>query len=148
MSLVQLVEEDVIKVSLEATNKVDIIGELVQILIDAKKINDYNKVCDAVLAREDMGSTGLENGIAVPHAKTDAIDKLTLAIGTIPQGVDFDSVDGEPSKIFFLMLAPPNQSGPHILALSEIARLAKSKSLLNLISQATSADEIVALFQE
>ena len=95
-----------------------------------------------------MASTGLEEGIAVPHAKTDAVKTLTIAIGISPEGVDFNSLDGKPSKLFFLMLAPPDQSGPHIEALAEIAKLSKSKAFINALINAKTPDEIVELFKE
>jgi mannitol/fructose-specific phosphotransferase system IIA component (Ntr-type) len=86
--------------------------------------------------------------VAVPHAKTRAVRQLTAAIGIAPQGVDFQSADGEPSKLFFLLLAPPDQSGPHIQALAEIARLAKSPTFLRMLAGASSGREVAELIRE
>ena len=118
MALLDLIDTDVVKVPLQGRTKNEAIRELVETLRDAGKIADVEPVYDAVIARESMGSTGLENGIAVPHAKTRAVRKLTMALGISPQGVDFQAIDGKPSKLFFLLLAPPDQSGPHIQALA------------------------------
>lgn len=148
MALIDLINEDVVKVPLTSTSKPEIIRELIQILADKGTIEDAEKVYNAIMDREAQGSTGLEQGIAVPHAKTDAVTDLTIAIGISPKGVDFESLDNEPSKIFFLMLAPPNKSGPHIEALSEIAKLTKSKSFLKMLTNAQSAEEVVDLFRE
>jgi fructose-specific phosphotransferase system IIA component len=148
MALLDLISPEVVKVPLESRTKNEVIRELVGLLRDAGKISEVQPVHDAVIARENMGSTGLENGIAVPHAKTRAVRKLTMALGVSPQGVDFQSIDGKPSKLFFLLLAPPDQSGPHIQALAEIARITKSPSFCSAIANAPDAEAVVALFNE
>jgi PTS system nitrogen regulatory IIA component len=148
MALVDLISPDVVKVPLAAATKNEVLRELVQVLLDAGKIPVFEPVYDALAKREAMGSTGLEQGVAVPHAKTSAVRGLTAAIGIAPRGVDFQAVDGQPSKLFFLLLAPPDQSGPHIQALAEIARLAKSPAFLRLLSGASSGKEVVELLRE
>jgi fructose-specific phosphotransferase system IIA component len=148
MALADLIRPEVVKVPLAGRSKNEVIRELVQVLLDAGRINELESVYDALLTREALGSTGLEKGVAVPHAKTRAVRQLTAAIGIAPQGVDFQSADGEPSRLFFLLLAPPDQSGPHIQALAEIARLAGSANFLRLLSQAGSGREVVELLRE
>ena len=146
MAVVNLIEEDIIKIPLEAKTKPDVIKELVDVLKKAGKIEDAESVFRAVMLRENMGSTGLEKGIAVPHAKTHKVNNLVLAIGISPEGVDFDSLDGEPSKLFFLLIATPQQAGPHIEALSEIARLTRSSNFCKLLLNAKTPKEIVEIF--
>ena len=146
MAVVNLIEEDIIKIPLEAKTKPDVIKELVDVLKKAGKIEDAESVFRAVMLRENMGSTGLEKGIAVPHAKTHKVNNLVLAIGVSPEGIDFDSLDGEPSKLFFLLIATPQQAGPHIEALSEIARLTRSSSFCKLLLNAKTPKEIVEIF--
>ncbi len=148
MALADLIRPEVVKVPLAGKTKNEVIRELVQVLLDAGRINELESVYDALLTREALGSTGLEKGVAVPHAKTRAVRQLTAAIGIAPQGVDFQSADGEPSKLFFLLLAPPDQSGPHIQALAEIARLANSSTFLRLLASAGSGREVVELLRE
>ncbi|MBN1646987.1 MAG: PTS sugar transporter subunit IIA [Spirochaetales bacterium] len=147
MALLDLVMKDRIKVPLTSANKNDILYELVQILVDAGVISDREEAFRVVRKREDQSSTGLADGIAVPHAKTALVQKLTMAIGICPEGVDFDALDRNPSKIFFLMLAPPDQSGPHIEALSEIARITRSAAFVRVLASARNADEVVELFE-
>ena len=146
MAVINLIEEDIIKIPLEAKTKPDVIKELVDVLKKAGKIEDAESVFRAVMLRENMGSTGLEKGIAVPHAKTHKVNNLVLAIGISPDGVDFDSLDGEPSKLFFLLIATPQQAGPHIEALSEIARLTRSSNFCKLLLNAKTPKEIVEIF--
>ncbi len=148
MALADLIRPEVVKVPLVGKTKNEVLRELVQLLLDAGRIGELESVCDALLAREALGSTGLEQGVAVPHAKTRAVRRLTAAIGIAPQGVDFQSADGQPSRLFFLLLAPPDQSGPHIQALAEIARLAKSPTFLRLLSGASSGQEVTDLIRE
>jgi fructose-specific phosphotransferase system IIA component len=148
MALIDLISPEVVKVPLVGATKAEVIRELAQLLLDAGRIAELESVYDALLTREALGSTGLELGVAVPHAKTKAVRQLTAAIGIAPQGVDFQSADGQPSKLFFLLLAPPDQSGPHIQALAEIARLAKSPTFLRLLSGASSAREVAELIRE
>ena len=146
MALIDLITPEVIKVPLESKTKMEVLRELAELLADAKKIDDADPVLDALIQRETLGSTGLEKGIAVPHCKTPHVKTLTLAIGIAPDGIDFDAADGEPSTLFFCMLAPPDQSGPHIEALAEIARLTQSQSFCRMLKQSLNPDEVVELF--
>jgi fructose-specific phosphotransferase system IIA component len=147
MTFIELVKEKIVKTPLVSKDKADVLRELVQVLKDAGQIEDYDAVLKAVQEREAKMSTGLQDGIAVPHGKTDAVSGLTLAIGISPNGVDYDALDGEPSKLFFLLVAPPGQSGPHVMALSDIAKLARSKAFCKALVQAESAQEVVELIQ-
>ena len=148
MALIDLVTEEVVKVPITSRAKSDVIRELTEILHTAGKIEEIEKVYDALMKRESIGSTGLENGIAVPHAKTDEVKKLTLAIGIAPEGIDFAALDGKPSTLFFLMLAPPDQSGPHIEALAEIARATQSQAFCRALAASKNPAEVVELFRE
>jgi fructose-specific phosphotransferase system IIA component len=145
MALIDLVVEKIVKIPLESTDKPDVIRELVKVLKDAGEIDDYDAALKAVQDREDKQSTGLTDGIAIPHAKTAAVKSLKLAIGISPEGIDFDSMDKQPSKLFFLLLASPGMSGPHVEALAEIARLSRSKALCKALVNAENANEVVKL---
>ncbi|MBN1309507.1 MAG: PTS sugar transporter subunit IIA [Chitinispirillaceae bacterium] len=148
MAIIDLISPEVIKVGLAAKDKPSVLRELLQILIDAGRVIDRDEILEALLKREELQSTGLEAGIAVPHAKTRTVSSLTLAIGTAPDGVDFDAIDHQPSRLFFLMLAPPDKSGPHIEALAEIARMSKSRSFIAALIGAKTAKEVMELFGE
>jgi fructose-specific phosphotransferase system IIA component len=147
MALIDMVVEKIVKIPLESKDKPDVLRELVQILKDADEIDDFDTVLKAVQEREDKQSTGLEKSFAVPHCKTAAVSSLKLAIGIAPQGIDFDSLDKEPSKLFFLLLAPPGQSGPHVEALAEIAKLAYSNAFCKALIRSDNAREVVELMK-
>ncbi|MBN2351189.1 MAG: PTS sugar transporter subunit IIA [Spirochaetales bacterium] len=148
MALIDLISENVVKVPMEAATKRAAIEELVAVLVQAGKVKDKDRILEAVLKRENLGSTGLEKGIAVPHAKAEEVPSLTLAIGISFTGVDFGAIDGKPSKVFFLILAAPDQSGPHIEALAEIARMTRSETFCRLLTSAVTPKEVVQLFKE
>jgi nitrogen PTS system EIIA component len=148
MALIDRITSKVIKVPLVESTKDGVIRELIELLVAAGKVKDFNRSYDAVLAREALASTGLENGIAVPHAKTTAVADLAVGIGISPKGVSFAALDGKPSYLFFMLLAPPDKSGPHIEALAEIARMTRSASLTRALRNATSSEEVMDLFKE
>ena len=147
MALIDLVEEKIIKLPLESKNKPDVLREMVQILKDAGEIDDFDAVLKAVQSREDKCSTGLEDGIAVPHCKTPAVSTLRLSIGISHEGIDFDSLDGKLSKLFFLLVASPNRSGPHVEALAEIAKLSRSKAFCKALISSDNARKVVEMFK-
>jgi fructose-specific phosphotransferase system IIA component len=148
MSLIDLVEEKIVKVPLQSKNKPDVLREMVQILKDAGEINDYDAVLKAVQDRENQCSTGLEEGFAVPHCKTTAVNTLKLAIGISHEGIDFGSLDGKSSQLFFLLVASPKYSGPHVEALSEIAKLARSKAFCRMLIASCDPHEVVEHIKE
>ena len=148
MALIDLIEPEIVRIPLVASTKPDVIRELVEVLKDAGRITEVQPVYDALMAREDKGSTGLERGVAVPHAKIDMVKSLTIALGISPKGVDFNAMDGKPSHLFLVILAPPGQSGPHIEALAEIARLTRSQGFCQMLIGASSAKEVVGLIKE
>lgn len=147
MALIDLVVPEVIKIPLESKDKPDVLRELVGVLKRAGRIEDFDAVLLAVQDREDKQSTGLQEGIAVPHGKTPAVSSLQLAIGIAPEGIDFHSLDGKPARLFFLLVGSPDQSGPHVQALADVARLAQSKAFCRALIDARDAEQVVALMK-
>ena len=145
MGLLDILTKDDIAVPLASRDKNSAIRELITLFKDSGKIVNEEQVYDAVMMREDKGSTGLEKGIAVPHGKTTAVNKVAAAIGISPDGIEFGSIDGKPSKLIFLVIAPPNQSGAHITLLSEIARLTQYHSLCEELLEAKSAENVISI---
>ena len=148
MGFLDLLDKRLIKVPLNAESKNEVIEELIELLAQEGKLLDREQALQDVMNRELLGSTGLERGIAIPHAKTSAVDSMVMAIGTAPGGIDFDALDGNPSKLFFIILASPEQAASHIEVLSDIARLTKSNAMCRLLVNAADPDEVVELFEE
>jgi fructose-specific phosphotransferase system IIA component len=133
--------------NLQNTNKIEIIEELLQQMQKLNLLTDYDLALNDTLNRESYLSTGLENGLAIPHAKTDAINELAMVFGRTVDGVDFQSLDGKPAHLIFLVLSPRNVSGPHIQALAVISRNIKESAIRDQIVQANSADEIADIIK-
>ncbi|HAK44766.1 MAG TPA: hypothetical protein DCO79_02440 [Spirochaeta sp.] len=148
MGFLELLNKNLIKVPLENTSKNDVLEELVNMIAAEGKLNNKDLALQDVLNREILGSTGLERGIAVPHAKTAAVDDMVMAVGIAPKGIDFEALDGEPSSLFFMILASPNQAGAHIEVLSDIAKVTRSAAICRLMLAAVNAEEIIELFEE
>ena len=131
MKITDFLSKRAITTDIKSTKKEDVIRELVDLLINAGEIEkrNRNKLIDTLMARESLGSTAIGQGIAIPHAKSESIDRLIAAFGLSRKGVDFDSLDGEPVYIFFLLVAPEDSAGPHLKALARISRLLKDKYL-------------------
>ena len=129
MQIVDFLSKKAIVTDIKSTKKEDVIKELVDALIDAGDIEKRcrNKLIDSLMSREALGSTAIGQGIAIPHAKSDCVEKLVAAFGLSNKGVDFDSLDGESAYIFFLLVAPVDSAGPHLKALARISRLLKDK---------------------
>ena len=148
MGFLELLDKKLIKVPVKSGIKNMIIEELIDLLDGEGCLLDRDLALQDVIKREILGSTGLERGIAIPHAKTTAVDKMVMCIGIAPGGVDFEALDGNPSSMFFMILAPPDQAGPHIEVLSDIARVTKSNAMCRLLTSAADADEVLELFEE
>lgn len=117
-----------IRLELNARRRDEAIRELVGLVHAKHRLRNFDEVLQAVMDREQKMSTSLENGIAVPHGKSASLDKLLVAVGLKQKGIDFNSADGEPSKIIILILAPAMQAGPHVRCLAEIGRLLQSEA--------------------
>ena len=146
MTLTDIIDKDLIKVPLLGATKSAIIEELVTTLTQNRKLSNKEEILQAVVEREELGSTGLADGIAIPHAKTKAVDRVYLVVGVASNPIEFDALDGEPCSYFFLVLAPLNESNAHIEILSSIARTTASASFKRLLKASKNADEVYSLF--
>lgn len=146
MSILEKINVSTVCTPLKSTTKPAVLRELVSILKEAGLVRNIEAACLAVNNREQLGSTGLGEEIAIPHAKTDAVDTVAIAVGISPQGIEFDSLDGKPVKIFFLILAHPEHASSHIEALSQIAKLTRNKSFCQMLIGAKNNEELLAAF--
>ena len=127
MKIVEFLNEKAVTAEMKATTKDAALRELVDVLAKAEGIKNKEDLVKVLLNRESLGSTGIGQGVGIPHAKTNAVKKLVAALGISLNGVSFDALDGEPVHIFFLLVAPEDSAGPHLKGLARISRLLKDK---------------------
>ena len=147
MTLLDILSAHSTIVGLKSESKEGIIEELVDVLADDAVVADRAKVLQAVLEREKIMSTGIGDGIAIPHGKSDAVNTLAAALGVHRHGVDFEALDGEPAYVFFLLVSPANISGPHIKALARISRLLKNDAFKKKLIKAESPEAIIEIIR-
>jgi PTS system nitrogen regulatory IIA component len=150
MQIIDFLSKKAIVTDIKSTKKEDVIKELVDALVNSADIEKRhrNKLIEALMAREALGSTAIGQGIAIPHAKSDCVDKLIAAFGLSKKGVDFDSLDGEPAYIFFLLVAPQDSAGPHLKALARISRLLKDKYFRDTLRSSTDDKSVIKAITE
>lgn len=142
MDLVELLDRKWIKPELRAESKVEAVKELVDLLAAHGAIEQPERALEAVLAREKVRTTGIGQGIALPHGKVPFGADPVIAIGIKPGGIDFDSVDGRPADIIVLMISPADQIARHIQALARVSRFLSFDGFRRNLRQAKTADEI------
>lgn len=145
MILTQILQPDCIKVPVEGRDKEAVITELVDLLNAKGLLLDRDTVLGAVLIRERIQSTGTGAGIAIPHGKSNAVRELVMAIGIAHEPIEFDSIDGKPVTILFLLVSPANQTGPHIQALATISKLMLNEEFRQELERVTCSDEVYDL---
>ncbi len=143
MKLAELLDESTITLDLKGRSKYEVIAELLDLLVTSGKVGDRERALQDLIEREEYLSTGLERGLAVPHAKTPAVDHLVLAFGLSREGVDFESNDGKPAHFIFLLLSPVDTSGPHIKALAQITRNFSNPRMGARLLEARSKQEVL-----
>ena len=139
-----------VSAELKSTTKEKIIEELVGLLIGSGAFDKKykNKVMEVLMAREALGSTAIGQGIAIPHGKCDCVKKIVGCLGVSKKGINFDSLDGEPAHIFFLIVAPVDSAGPHLKALARISRLLKDKYVRDSLKMAKDEKAILRIIQQ
>ena len=142
MRLTEILKPQNILMPMLASTKNEAIGELVALLAKNGEIQDANAVLNAVLEREMTRTTGIGNGLAIPHGKCSGTAQLVMAIGRLAAPIDFQAIDGRPVNLIWLLTSPPDKTGPHIHALARISRLMTSDKFRQALTQAKSAQEI------
>ncbi len=147
MKISDFLRKEAITTELKAETKADVIAEMVVLLVDAGIIEKKhkNKIVEGLLAREALGSTAIGQGIAIPHTKSDTVSGLISALAVSKKGVNFDSLDGEPAYIFFLLIAPSDSAGPHLKALARVSRLLKDKFFSESLRNTKTAKDVMDL---
>ena len=148
MNIIDLLAPERIMPDLQAGNKRGALEELAKTLVNGPDGLSLQTVMEVLLDRERLGSTGIGDNIAIPHGKLPQLSQLKLSFGRSLKGVDFDSMDGKPSHLFFLLLAPVNSAGLHLKALAKISRMLMSQPFRDNLMKASGAEEIYRLIAE
>ena len=150
MKFHDFVNTSAIRADLEAEDKETVIAELVACLVESGQINadEQGSILKAIMKREELGSTGIGRGVAVPHTKHPSVDRLVGTVGVSNHGVDFNSLDGEKVQLFFLLISPPDRPGDHLRALENISRQLRDDQFCKFLKQAKSAESIQQLLEE
>lgn len=149
MKIADFLDKKAVSANLKAADKEGVIRELVDLLVKADGISGKKEeIVKILMAREALGSTGIGQGIGIPHGKTSGVKSLAAAFGLSKKGIDFESLDGEPAYIFFLLLAPEGSAGPHLKALARISRLLKDKYIRDMLRQAEAEKEIIKIIAD
>ncbi len=135
---------------LKSQTKKDVIIEMVDLLIESGAVENKHKdnILEVLMAREALGSTAIGQGIAIPHGKCDCVKKLVGCLAISKSGINFDSLDGEPAYIFFLLIAPIDSAGPHLKALARISRLLKDKYIRDNLKAAKDTESILQIVEQ
>jgi len=150
MKFSDFVNVKAIRADLAAYDKESVIGELVESLVGAGAINGDEKesIVQAIMKREELGSTGIGRGVAVPHTKHASVEELVGTVGVSSEGVDFTSLDGEKVQLFFLLVSPPDRPGDHLRALENISRQLRDDTFCRFLKQAKGPQDIQQLLEE
>lgn len=150
MKFVDFICREAIRTNVEVDSKEAVIRRMAEALQEAGKINEdqFDSIVKAILDREELGSTGIGRGVAVPHTKHPSVDELVGTVAVSETGVDFDSLDGEKVYLLFLLISPPDRPGDHLRALENISRQLRHEQFCSFLKQSKAPDDVWQLLEE
>jgi PTS system fructose-specific IIA component/PTS system nitrogen regulatory IIA component len=150
MKFADFICREAIKTNLEADSKPEVIRKIAASLMEAGRIAEeqFDGIVEAILKREELGSTGIGRGVAVPHTKHSTVERLFGTVAVSEQGVDFDSLDGEKVHLLFLLVSPPDRPGDHLRALENISRQLRDDTFCRFLKQSKTPDDVWQLLEE
>lgn len=148
MKISELLTEDLVVTHLEGSSKEDIINAMIEVVAKSPKVLDKEKVREAVFEREKIMSTGVGDGFAIPHGKTDAVSDIVGSFAITAEPIDYESLDEKPVRLVFLLVSRANMVGPHIKLLSRISRLMNKPDFRNKLLTVNSATEVIEMFRQ
>ena len=150
MKFADFVSTEAIRAKLSADDKEGVIREMAHSLMEAGKISsdELDSIIRAILKREELGSTGIGRGVAVPHTKHPSVNRLVGTVAVSQEGVDFDSLDGEKVHLLFLLVSPPDRPGDHLRALENISRQLRDDTFCKFLKQSKKPEDVWQLLEE
>lgn len=146
MKISDVLTEDLVISGMDGKSKTEVINGLIDLVGSSPKVLDKEQVRSAVFEREELMSTGVGNGFAIPHGKTDAVSDIVAAFAISERPIDYDAIDEKPVRLLFLLVSKPNMVGPHIKLLSRISRLMNKESFRSNLLTLKTPKEIIELF--
>ena len=147
MKISEILETELISTKIVGNDKETVLNNMIELISKSQKITDKEKVKEAIFNREKIMSTGVGKGFAIPHGKTDGITDMVAAFGVTENEVNFDSLDGEPVRLIFLLVGKENLVGPHLKLLSRISRLLNKDDFRTKLLLAHTSEEVKELFE-
>ncbi len=150
MKFVDFVSRDAIRTSIDVDSKDQVIRAMATALLESGKVSEdqHESIIEAILKREELGSTGIGRGVAVPHTKHPSVSELVGTVAVSEEGVDFDSLDGEKVHLLFLLVSPPDRPGDHLRALENISRQLRDETFCRFLKQSKTPDDVWQLLEE
>jgi len=148
MKIADLLDIKAISPALTSSNKVAVLAELVDLLRRVQPELDATELLAVLLEREELGSTGIGDGIAIPHGKLKGIERLLMAFGRKQEGIDFDSMDNRPARLFFLLLAPESEATLHLKALARISKLLRKDDVRQQLLDAPDPETLLSILSQ
>ncbi len=148
MKLVDILSNDNVIIPLKSHEKQEIIEEMVDHLFKKKKIGNRDRILKAILDRERVMSTGVGDHVAIPHGKAEGVKDIVASLGITDSDVDFHSIDEKPVRLIFLLVGPPDKTGPHLKALSRISRLMHRQEFRSRLIHSKTPQEVMNIIQE
>jgi len=148
MKITDYLTSEFVSASVKGRNKNDVIEEMLSLISTSKKILDFEKVRRAVFDREQVMSTGVGNGFAIPHGKSDAVTDIVAGFGVTERPIDYDALDDKPVRLVFILIGKENMVGSHIKLLSRVSRLMNSETFRNTLLTLKTPDDIIEAFRK
>ena len=150
MKFVDFVNRKAVRAKVVSQDKEGVIRELTQALLESEAIvaDEFESIIKAILKREELGSTGIGRGVAVPHTKHPGVENLVGTVGISAEGVDFNSLDGAQMQLLFLLISPPDRPGDHLRALENISRELRVGIFCRFLKQSRTSEDIQQLLEE
>ncbi len=148
MKIIDVLSKETVAIGLKAANKQDLLKKMVDLAANSNKIPNKTAVLQSVLERENIMSTGVGKGVALPHAKSNLIDNAVASIALLAEPIDFESLDGEPINVCFLLLGIENNVGLHLRMLSKVSRFLNNDVFREKVLACSTSEELLSLFEE